>query len=74
MWHTEKETKSASSLESLEPRTGERLDGAILYGTSLEEVDWFAQRSLIDAHFDDTDLLNADLAVHDYYRTSDLHS
>lgn len=70
VWHTDKDTKSASALETLEPRTGERLDGAVLHGTSLEEVDWFSGSSLIDADFEDTDLINVDFSSADLRNTT----
>jgi hypothetical protein len=66
VWHADIEEKSLETLDDEQPRAPERLDGAHLEHSVLNDVDWFEECTLIGAEFTaadvrDTSFADADL-------------
>lgn len=61
IWHTEND-KSTPELAEYSPKSGERLDGALLRGLDFRGVKWLASVVLIGADLSNTNASNADLS------------
>ena len=61
IWHTDR-AKSVVELARQKPAPGERLDGALLGGLDLGNVDWLAERVLIGADFSYTNVTGVDFS------------
>lgn len=61
VWHADVQAKSPSALADARAQPGERLDGAIIRGTSLADSDRLAGTVLIGAEFENVDLEGASL-------------
>ncbi|RBI59919.1 ion transporter [halophilic archaeon] len=70
IWHADTENKSVQNLGPLKPRPGERLDGAIFRGLSLQGVSWLSESVLVGADFSNTNLREADLSGADLRKCS----
>lgn len=62
IWHANVEGKTAEMLKDARPESGANLDGAYLEEATLVGVDWFADASLIGAHFTGADINGTDFS------------
>lgn len=70
VWHADTEDKSVRGVDDLEPKPGERLDGADFRGLSLHGVPWLSGTVLVGADFSNADLREADLSGADLRKSS----
>jgi hypothetical protein len=70
VWHAKNDVKPYDVLEESKPTGPERLDGIYLSGTSLDDVDWFDDCTLVDASFTDVDFRGASLLSADLQEAS----
>lgn len=59
LWHADDVSKPPEAFEEVEPRPGERLDGAILRKSAISEHEWPSETTLIEADFEKTYLERA---------------
>ncbi|WP_101295535.1 pentapeptide repeat-containing protein [Halegenticoccus soli] len=62
VWHADESDKPREALERDRPDRGERIDGAVLRGSPLSGVDWFAGRTLAKADFAGSVLRESDFS------------
>ncbi|NHN47732.1 ion transporter [Halostella sp. JP-L12] len=62
VWHADERGKTENDLAELAPEDGERIDGAVITTTALNETDLFADATFFEAKFDNVRLRYADFS------------
>ncbi|WP_160135530.1 pentapeptide repeat-containing protein [Halococcus salsus] len=70
IWHADETGKPRGAFEDHPPERDERLDGAVLRGAFLTDMDWLVGGTLIGADFSDAIIREADLAGADLRRAN----
>ena len=70
VWHADGFDKSEVDLDELAPKDGERIDGAVITTTNLNETDLFSHVVLLEATFEDVRLRYADFTEADLQRST----
>jgi len=70
VWHADEFDKSEADLDALAPNEGERIDGAVITTTDLNETDMFSDVVLLEATFENVRLRYADFSEADLQRST----
>ena len=70
IWHAEDGSKPVEAYEELAPKSGERLDGAVVRELSINGTDWFENCTVVGAELEAVDMRDSSLVGADLRESS----